>query len=140
MFLLQAVQTFESEIDHISDANQLIQRYADPLGWWQIDRAYREFRQSIGDATGSYDRLRQRAGRTYHRFLERLNNRFAELLTKHPKWDLTALPSQTTTWNELVKVRKGERTAVIFVDALRLELAHALVERLQRDLNPRELN
>jgi len=140
MFLLQTVQTFEAEIDHISDANQLIQRYATPLGWWQIDRAYREFRQSIGDATASYDRLRQRAGRTYHRFLERLNNRFAELLTKHPKWDLTALPSQTTTWNDLVNVRKGSRTAVIFVDALRLELAHALVDRLQRDLNPSELN
>jgi len=138
--LLQAVQAFEAKIDHTPNANQLVQHYAAPLGWWQIDRAYRELRQSIGDATGSYDRLRQRAGRTYHRFLERLNNRFAELLTGHQKWDLDAFPSQTTIWNDLVKVRKGGRTAVIFVDALRLELAHALVERLQRDLDPGDLS
>lgn len=140
MSLLQAVQAFETEIDHVSDANQLVQRYAASTGWWQIDRSYREFRQAIGDATGSYDRLRQRAGRTYHRFLERLNNRFTELLSARQKWDLDAFPSQTTTWNDLVKVRKGQRIAVIFVDALRLELAHALIERLQRDLDPGDLN
>ena len=140
MSLLQAVQAFQTEIDHIADANQLIRRYAAPTGWWQIDRAYRELRQSIGNAIGSYDRLRQRAGRSYHRFLEQLNNRFAELLSSHQKWDLNAFPPQTTTWNDLVKVRKGARTAVIFVDALRLELAHALVERLQRDLDPGDLN
>jgi hypothetical protein len=140
MSLLQAVQAFETEIDHISDANQLIRRYAAPTGWWQIDRAYRELRQSIGNAIRSYDRLRQRTGRSYHRFLEQLNNRFAELLSSHQKWDLNAFPPQTTTWNDLVKVRKGGRTAVIFVDALRLELAHALVERLQRDLDPGDLN
>jgi hypothetical protein len=138
--LFQSVQTFETEIDHISDANQLVQRYANSLGWWRIDHAYREFRQAIGDATGSYDQLRQRIGRTYHRFLERLNNRFAELLTGRQKWDLDALPAQTNIWNELVKVRKGQRTAVIFVDALRLELAHALVERLQRDIDPNDLS
>jgi hypothetical protein len=137
--LMQSVQAFETKIDHISDANQLLQHYADPKGWWQIDRAYREFRQSIGDATGSYDRLHQRIGRTYHRFLERINTRFSELLAGRQKWDLEALPSQTNFWNERVNVRKGKRVAVIFVDALRLELAHALRERLLRDLDPSDL-
>jgi len=137
--LLLAIGAVEHDLTAIPTAEALIQRYAAPDGWWRVDRAYRELREAIGDATKSFDRLRRQCGRRYHHFLDRLNGRFVELLGKRDRWALADLPEQTAVWNERIKVEKGKRAAVIFVDALRFELAHALMDRLGRDIDSGDL-
>ena len=137
--LLLAVESVEREVNTLSTAEAVIQRYAARDGWWHVDRRYREFREAVGNAVGSYDVLHKRVGRAYHQFLETVNTRFSELVASRQKWEFHGLLSQDTLWDERVHIQSGRRVAVIFVDALRLELAHALADRLLRDIDAADI-
>lgn len=132
MDLLTATQNVNQTLDQVLTAEALIQKYVEI--WWQVDRGYRELLEAISEAIGSYDQLRKHADRAYHDYLSKLNVRFTDLIGTRATWEFAGFSKQSTTWNDLVTVSDKKRTAVIFVDALRYELAQALSDRLKRDI------
>ena len=137
MDLLITAKDVTQSLDQVLNAEALIQKYIET--WWQVDRGYRELQEAIAEAVGSYDQLRKQTDRAYHDYLLKLNERFTELIGTRATWEFAGFSKQTTTWNDVVKVSSKKRTAVIFVDALRYELAQALSDRLKRNIATKDI-
>ncbi len=104
-------------------ADALVSSYAST--WYLLDGAYLRIRSQTA-AEPSLARLREVADGTYFEYVRRVNDRFSEMVESSGAWPPagTAL-SRKPAWGS----RKG-RSAVIVTDALRLDVAHQVAERI----------
>jgi hypothetical protein len=131
--LLTLAHEMRAELPKVTQPGAMLQRYAGH--WWRIDAAYRTFRHVLAGAPGGLDPVRDRCARAYGDALRAVNERFSTLLEAEGHWPpKDALPAQDRFWAEDVgALGKGQRLAVLFVDALRYELAQALLAQLEAD-------
>ena len=143
--LLAAIQDTCRELDRLATPGALLQRYAQE--WWQVDHDFRRLREALDAQAASHDRLRDRCARSYRDALRRMNDRFCMLLETEGAWPPKGepFPPQDRFWADVMEEREPkQRVAVMFVDALRYELARELLSRLEaegagdrRSLTPR---
>ena len=130
--LLAASHGMRGQLDRWTRPSEMLRDYAER--WYCIDRDYRRLREALDAAPRAHDQLRDRCARSYRDILRRMNDRFCNLLDAEGAWPADALPAQEAFWADAVAARrKGERVAVMFVDALRYELGQALWEALEAD-------
>ena len=130
--LLTAIRGLRDELDRWTRPADGLRRYAE--GWYCIDQDYRRLREALDAAPRAHDRLRDRCARSYREILRRMNDRFCTLLEAEGVWLAEALPAQDVFWADVMANRpKGQRIAVMFVDALRYELGQELLEALEAD-------
>lgn len=130
--LLTAIGWLREELDHWTRPADALHRYAE--GWYCIDQDYRRLREALDAASRGHDRLRDRCARSYRDILRRMNDRFCTLLEAEGAWPAEALPAQDAFWADvMVNRRKGQRIAILFVDALRYELSQELLAALETD-------
>jgi len=113
--------------EHLSGRDEFVERYAAQDGWWQLDRWALDLATAAEAVSREeLDRFVRPAWRAYGRYLESVNQRFAAAVQREG-WQ----PTQTSFWGGLVSGQK--RTVVIFMDALRYDLAHHLAALLPED-------
>lgn len=111
-----------------SAAEQLLW-YADR--GWRVDRAHRrlELARTELDSLGDLDELLIRARDAYDTWLDDLLRLFTSAV-ESSGLDVDALPRHGQVHDRYVGTADGRRVAYIWVDALRLELAHDLKDSL----------
>ena len=95
---------------------------------WQLDGVGETLFEEQPDLPGGLHRIRARLRRAYLRAMDRLGREFSELLAQQPR-DVFALPTAGELALQELE-RSQEPTALVFLDALRLELGHRLAELL----------
>lgn len=106
----------------------MIARYA--AVWWQVDAAYRHFCTQLDRTGAQLDAAFKWTARVYREYLNALNERFTSLAAQEGHWPPTGCAlAGDLLWPGAPPTDKGLR-ALVMVDALRYELAHALAERL----------
>lgn len=132
--LLTAVHGLRHQLDRYTRPSEMLYGYA--KGWHCIDQDYRRLREALDASPRSHDRLRDRCARSYRDVLCRMNDRFANLLEMEQSWppqDMS-LPPQDRFWVDVLAAREtDERVAVMYVDALRYELAEELMSHLENE-------
>jgi len=117
------------ELGGYPSATAMITRYAE--AWWEVDRSYRRFRTALDRGTAHLDAALKWTARIYHEYLERVNNRFSELVCQDGTWPPTGQQvGLVKLWDRRLG-GTGELRALVIVDALRYELARELAERLE---------
>lgn len=131
--LLVASQGLRRELDHWARPTDALNAYA--RNWHSIDQDYRRLREALDAYPHPHDRLRDRCARSYREILGRMNERFGLLLEAEGSWPPgEGLPPQDSFWAEVIAARKpDQRIAVLFVDALRYELAQELWAGLETE-------
>lgn len=131
--LLTAIQDSCNELDRQTTPKAMLRRYAE--AWWTVDHDFRRLREAMGAQPASHNRLRDRCVRSYRDVLRRMNDRFTMLLETEGEWPpAEALPPQDHFWGQVMEERESnQRVAVIFIDALRYELAQELLRQLDRE-------
>ena len=98
---------------------------------WQIDRAYRDFRATLDQGLGQMDVALKWTQRIYRDYLDTLTSRGTELLMEDSTWPPEGMSLGAEALWSSMSFHSGGRRALIMVDALRYEMGHALMERLQ---------
>ena len=132
--LLTVIHGLRQELDRWVRPAAALRAYA--RSWYAVDQDYRRLREALDAASRSHDRLRDRCARSYRDVLERINERFCTLLEAEGTWPPRgdSLPAQDAFWTEIADALKGaRRVAVVYVDALRYELAQELMEMLEAE-------
>jgi len=130
--LLTGIQLVRGELDRLASPADLLRRYADV--WWRTDHDFRLLREALDAQSASYDWLRDRCTRAYREILGRMNDRLCTLLDTEEAWPPAGLAAQDSFWAGVAAaVQAGRRVAVMFVDALRYELAQELLGSLDRE-------
>jgi hypothetical protein len=119
-------------LDELSESNTaaaMIEQYAGE--WWKIDHSYRHFCTQLDRSGAHLDAALKWTSRIYQEYLEAVNDRFTELVTREGKWPPEGQRlGGVTLW---ARRRNSDRglCALIMVDALRYELAQDLAARLE---------
>lgn len=130
--LLTAIHGLRRELDRWSRPADALRAYAG--NWYCIDQDYRRLREALDASPRSHDKLRHRCGHAYRDVLRRMNDRFCTLLEAEGAWPPAGLPRQGGFWAGIQEaLEPGQRAAVMFVDALRYELAQELREALEQE-------
>jgi len=130
--LLTAIHGLRRELDRWSRPADALCAYAG--NWYCIDQDYRRLHEALDASPRSHDKLRHRCGHAYRDILRRMNDRFCMLLEAEGAWPPAGLPPQGGFWARIQGALKpGQRVAVMFVDALRYELAQELREALEQE-------
>jgi len=131
--LLTAIHGLRREIDRWHRPADVLLAYAG--GWYCIDQDYRRLREGLDAAPSSHDRLRDRCARSYRDVLQRMNDRFCTLLEAESAWPPQGqgeIFHQSAFWSEGPGASEpGKRVAIMYVDALRYELAQELWKALE---------
>ena len=128
--LLTAMHGLRGQLDRCTRPSEMLRGYAE--GWHCIDQDYRRLREAMDASPRSHDRLRDRCARSYRDILGRMNERFCTLLEAEDQWPPEDFPAQDTFWLETIdQLKKGRRSAVMFVDALRYELGQEVWQALE---------
>jgi hypothetical protein len=130
--LLVAIEGLRQTLDRWIRPSDALRDYA--RGWYVIDQDYRQLRAALAESAHAHDRVRDRCARSYRDILRRMNDRFSTLLEQEDEWPPKdeSLPPQDRFWADAVADREGQ-IAVVFVDALRYELAQELLEALEAE-------
>ena len=131
--LLTAIHGLRRQLDRWHRPVDALLDYA--RGRHCIDQDYRWLREKLDASPGSHDRLRDRCVRSYREILNRMNDRFCVLLQAEGAWPPQGdMLSQDDFWAEGPgALEPGQRVAVMYVDALRYELAQELYEALDNE-------
>ena len=106
----------------------LLARYADE--WWRLDDAYRRLEARWSTAPRSLSELAVvPASRAYANFLDMLSTVVADAAAMIDRWSAEGWSSPREI--AVQHLGDGSRTAVILADALRADLARAVVRRLR---------
>ncbi len=106
--------------------SQLVQAYAGPSGWTEIDADYLRIQAAAEDEAWLRP-LRQLADRAYLEYLVRVNDRLATLLEEEAAWPPAGAHRVTgPAWDAV----SAGRRAVIITDALRLDVAQHLATEI----------
>ena len=114
----------------------LVARYADPeQGWWRLDDLHRGLELRFDRCRHDIvSRLGKPAVKAYWAWAQRLASLFAaafEASAQYASGSSDLIP-HTRFWSELVETGNLGETAVLFVDALRIDLAESLRTRLDQ--------
>ncbi|MBN2006732.1 MAG: PglZ domain-containing protein, partial [Anaerolineae bacterium] len=125
---LHQAQAALAEIAQQPTPAAMVARYA--TAWWKVDAAYRRFSAQLDRTGAQVDAALKWTARIYREYLGVLNERFTALAAAEGQWP----PAQCALagpllWSGAPSGGKGLR-ALVMVDALRYELAHALAARL----------
>lgn len=114
--------------------SNVINNYLDEK-WWQIDLRFRKVEELKLLDNRLVSALIYYAHNQYvNRFLKPLNTHFQNALVKQPNIDFPEIKKQRNFWSDFVKDSQ-EKTAVIYVDALRYEMGQELGTRLKEQLD-----
>ncbi len=143
--LLTGIHDVCQDLDRQATPGEMLGRYAQD--WWRVDHDFRRLREAFDAQTASLGNLRDRCALSYHHVLRDMNDRFALLLETEGAWPPKGEPlsPQESAWTDMVEAQEPkQRVAVLFVDALRYELARELLSTLEsasagdrRSLKPR---
>jgi hypothetical protein len=132
--ILVAINILRGDLDRWVCTGDALRDYA--RGSHCVDQDYRRLRAMLSDSIHAHDRLRDRCVRSYRDVLRRMNDRFTMLLETEGHWPPrdNPLPPQDHFWAEVAGERESnQRVAVMFIDALRYELAQELFQQLDRE-------
>ena len=132
--LLTAIRGTCRDLDQQATPEAMLCRYAED--WWRVDYGFRRLREMLVAQPVSVDRLRKRCALSYREALRQMNDRFALLLETEGSWPPKGDPlaPQDDVWADIVQERGADqRVAVMFVDALRYELAGELRSALDSE-------
>jgi hypothetical protein len=124
--LLSAIPKASSALGPMQDAGLLIEAYAAPEGWAQIDWQYLEVQAHAGSEP-ALTPLRELVDRTYVDWISSLNDRFSALIGQAGEWPVA--DSRLAPAPAWAAATKGRR-AVVITDALRLDIASKVAEKL----------
>jgi len=118
--LYQGCQQAIAEAERCLQVDEFIHRYAAENGWWELDLWALQLAATVHDLSVDERACVCRpAFSEYSRYLDRVNHRFAEVMHREG-W----VPQQSGFWTRFVATTR--RTAVIFADGLRYDLARYL--------------
>lgn len=136
--LIAGCQAAENGLAQLESATVevLISRYASPdQGWWRLDDLHRGLELR-------FDRCRHEivanlgrpAVEAYWAWVKRLAGCFATAFEESGKYagGFSGLIAHTRFWSDLVETGDLGETAILFVDALRIDLADSLLARLDQ--------
>lgn len=129
--LLAAIRETCQDLDRQATPKAMLRRYA--KDWWRVDQDFRRLREALVAQAISLERLRDRCALSYRDALRQMNDRFAMLLETEGVWPPRGDPlsPQDDFWADLRQEQEpNQRVAVMFVDALRYELAQELLSTL----------
>lgn len=112
--------------------SRLAEEYARPTGGdWELDALHRSLPQRSIKVEAEFERwLLNPAHEAYQRWVREATRRLVEAAEREATIGSKDLLPQRRFWSEMVD--KGGKRAVLVVDALRADLAHALAEQLRR--------
>ncbi len=131
-YLVQLAEAASLLVEH-ADAAQHWRVIQDALHWyqsrgWQLDGVGESLFEEQADLPGALQRLRARLRRAYLRAVDRLGREFSELLAQQPR-EVFKLPTAGELALQELEC-SSEPTALLFLDALRLELGYRLADLL----------
>lgn len=135
----EALSTTKQALDGCASLDEAVARYVDRLA--SVDRLHRIFEQRAHALLASdleeYDALldvRSAVRRAHRTWADTVNRAFHDLCVKYGALPARSL-RQRAVYEEVVHplVERGERVALILVDALRFEMAQGLKEELERE-------
>ncbi len=136
--LITRCRAAEKELAELQTPNvdTLVARYADPeQGWWRLDDLHRGLELRFDRCRHDIvSRLGKPAVKAYWAWAQQLASRFAaafEASAQYACGSPDTIP-HTRFWSELVETGNLGETAVLFVDALRIDLAESLRTRLDQ--------
>lgn len=131
-YLVQLADTASLLVEN-ADVEETWKTVADAVQWfssrgWQLDQAGERLFLESSKMPKMLHRIRARLRRSYLRNFDRINRSFSDLLST--KWsDILALPTSGEIVLNTLKDSEGP-TAVIYLDACRLDLGYRLVNLL----------
>ncbi|HYT93221.1 MAG TPA: PglZ domain-containing protein, partial [Gemmataceae bacterium] len=135
--LLTGCETAERELAALQapSADELIRRYADPNdGWWRLDDLHRGLELRFDACrSGIVEHLGQPAVAALWKWSRQLAQQFADAFERSGGYAAPAdvIPHHRF-WSELVETGDLGETAILYVDALRLDLAEKLIGLLSQ--------
>ncbi|MBI1916470.1 MAG: PglZ domain-containing protein [Planctomycetes bacterium] len=137
--LLLRCQAAEEDLNSLPgnvEPDALIRRYSDhDSGWWQLDDLHRGLELRFADCrAGVVEHLGKPAVAALWKWCRRLALAFADAFERAGSY-MPANPDvlpHGRFWSELVETGDLGETAVLLVDALRIDLAENLIARLQQ--------
>lgn len=117
-----------ADLPRLEQMAELVDRYTAGEGWWRLDYWALKLAAAGGALTPEQqERFTAPAWRLYREYVDRSARHFGELVVRRG-WQ----PAQTRFWTEFVGRDEPGSTGIIFVDALRFDLACCLKEDLAR--------
>lgn len=99
-------------------------------GDWQLDALYRRLPQSEAQLGPEWAALIERAQVEYHRWVRALTARWTKALNAKAKYAAPGFINHTDFWSALIE--GAGRVAVLYIDALRADLAYELKRMLEQ--------
>jgi hypothetical protein len=136
--LISRCRASENELAGLQapDVESLVARYADSeQGWWRLDDLHRGLELLFDRCRPDIvSRLGKPAVEAYWSWAQRLASQFAAVIEASAQYACGSpdLIPHTRFWSELVETGNLGETAVLFVDALRIDLAESLRVRLDQ--------
>lgn len=110
--------------------DDLLARYEEKDGWWQLDWAYRQLDASWGQLPHDLTKqLALPAARAYGLYLDLLGTETCRSLEARDTWSAKGWKTQRAVASSVLA--ENGRVAVVLADALRFDLGHLLAERLR---------
>lgn len=131
--VLTRLNEIQNEFNTITNVERYLDRYL--TNWWHMDQDYRKLKEVTSADLPSLDKLQNRCARSYNSMLRKINDRFSELLGSVKTWPPTdTLPTQETFWTDIMaEAGENEKFAILYIDALRYELAKEVIEELDKN-------
>lgn len=130
--LFKLIQTNLKSFDEILSFDEFIKKYTDKDGWWKIDDAYLEMAACSENTRSEIKKhINEPTSKKYGDWLNTFSIKFSESVSQLDKWESFVAYSQRDFWNENVTF-DDDIVAVIYIDALRYDLAKKLYSNLEK--------
>jgi hypothetical protein len=132
----QMAERHRATLERATSPGAMAVAYA--AGAWEVDDAFLRIAAACREQPEMAS-ARRLAGRVYARFLDIVNQRFTDLVEDGSSWGVEGFHPVTDIVDDLWSAppKSRARRAVIVVDALRLDIAERLMERLpSAELHP----
>lgn len=130
--LFNLILTNNETFDEIYSFNEYIQKYTAENGWWKIDDVYLEMAACSENTPSEIIKyINEPTSKKYVEWLNTVSIKFSESVSRLDKWESKIAYSQQNFWMENVSV-DDSKVAVIYIDALRYDLAKKLYSNLEK--------
>lgn len=126
--------SIKKDMESITEENtfdDLIQHYTSPEGWWKNDEYYLELASDSETKKSEInEHIIMPISKRYGEWLNFINKKFSESLSQLNNWDSEFAYPQQAFWEKNVSVDDG-KVVVLYIDALRYDLAQKLFSKLE---------
>lgn len=127
--------SMQKDMDNYNEDNNFdyfIQNYTSEEGWWKNDGYYLEL-ASVSESKTSQinENIIWSVSKKYGEWLDFINKKFSESASHGNDWTSEIAYPQRTFWERNVFVDEG-KVAILYIDALRYDLAKKLVIKLNK--------